>query len=90
MYGLGEKSGWQWEFGQRQDNRFGVISTAHFIVPANGEPVTAEVFLSRLRKVLGRYLGFLYYHLPVNANPKSLMYSQMAGIDDLDSISEDF
>jgi hypothetical protein len=40
--------------------------------------------------VVTRYLGLLYYRLPLNRNPRSILYYELAGIDDLDAVGEDF
>jgi hypothetical protein len=88
MYILSQPD-WRWAFGVG-GSRSGVISTARFAVRMDDEEVTTSVILSRFRKALGRYLGYLYYQLPLSSNPQSLMYRQMLGIDDLDAISEDY
>ena len=35
-------------------------------------------------------VGLLYYLLPENTNPKSVLYRNISGLEDLDNIGEDF
>jgi predicted Zn-dependent protease len=88
MYARNEPN-WQFVFGWRQ-SRYSVVSTARFAVPYYDGVATEAVVLSRLRKAVGRYLGFLYYGLPPSAKPKSMLYPTLLGIDDLDALGEDF
>jgi len=88
MYALGEPH-WNFVFGWKS-NRYSLVSTARFIVPYYDGLATESVILERLRKVVGRYLGILYYRLPPNSNPKSLLYPNLLGVDDLDALGEDF
>jgi len=87
MYGLDEPS-WKFEFGQTS-GRSGVISTARFII-GYGQRADGNLIITRIRKMTGRYLGRLYYGLPANSNPTSLMYSELLGLEELDAMSEDF
>jgi predicted Zn-dependent protease len=49
-----------------------------------------EVLLARLRKMTTRYIGILYYRLPASARRNSVLYESILGVDDLDSIGEEF
>ena len=88
MYSLNELN-WRFVFGWHS-NRFGVVSTARFVVPYYDGMATESVVLSRLRKAVGRYVGFLYYGLPPSSNPESMVYRTLLGVDDLDALGEDF
>lgn len=88
MYSL-NKPNWRFAFGW-QSSRFGVVSTARFVVPYYNQMATESVVLSRLRKIVGRYLGILYYRLPPTSNSKSMVYRTLLGVDDLDALGEDF
>lgn len=81
---------WRYAFAYRENGRFAAISTAR-MNPANyGAPPNGELFYIRLRKMISRYIGILYYRLPRNKNKSSVLYSPILGVDDLDKIGEDF
>jgi len=35
-------------------------------------------------------IGLLYYQMPSSNNPKSVLYSNILGLEELDNVSEDF
>jgi predicted Zn-dependent protease len=74
---------WAFCFGWRdQDGRAAVASTAR---------MDSEATLrNRLRKVVTKDIGILYYDKPQSENPKSVLYSGIMGIQELDLVSEDF
>jgi predicted Zn-dependent protease len=78
---------WHWAFGLRLEDRYGVVSSARMAFPGNA---TAAVRMTRLRKMVTRYVGFLYFGLPANDKPKSVLYADIGGIDDLDRVGETF
>ena len=45
---------------------------------------------SRMRKMLLKNIGILYYHMPLNHDPKSLLFEDVDEVDDLDKMSDDF
>lgn len=49
-----------------------------------------ELLRVRLRKMVSRTIGFLYFRLPQRADRKSVMYGPILGVNDLDSIGDDF
>jgi len=54
------------------------------------EPANRELLQARLRKVIARMIGNLYYRLPKSDNSKSVLYSSIDCVDELDSESEEF
>ena len=44
----------------------------------------------RLRKMVTKYIGYMYFRLPPSSNRNSIMYTPILGVDDLDEIGEDF
>jgi hypothetical protein len=40
----------------------------------------------RLRKIVTKDLGILYYGLPQSQNAKSVLYNQIMGIEELDQV----
>jgi tetratricopeptide (TPR) repeat protein len=81
---------WQWAFSYRMQGRFAVVSSAR-MDPANLGGSANEVLTeSRLRKMVLKNIGILYYYLPLNHNPKSVLYEEVGGVEDLDKMGEDF
>jgi hypothetical protein len=37
-----------------------------------------------------RDIGLMYYGLPISDNPRSVLFRDLDGVGDLDSLSEDF
>lgn len=84
------KEDWQYAFCYRMVGRFGVVSSAR-MNPANlGGAANDLLTESRMRKMLLKNIGILYYRLPVNYNPKSVLYEDVSAVEDLDKMSEDF
>jgi len=89
MYPRGED--WQFCFGWRTPKlRAAVVSTARMDLHYPGEPGFEATVTKRLRKVVTKDIGILYYRKSVNGNPKSVLYSGILGIQELDQVSEDF
>ena len=83
--------GWQFAFGWRLGNvRAAVISTARLGFIYVGMPLDLHVSDTRLRKVVTKDIGIMYYGLPSSTNPKSVLYNQIGGIQELDEMGEDF
>jgi predicted Zn-dependent protease len=83
-----ERTDWAWAFGLRRDGRFAVVSTARMNWPAG--LASDEQVASRLRKMVSKNIGLLYFGLPVSGDPASVLYGNVGGIDDLDRMGEDF
>jgi predicted Zn-dependent protease len=81
-----DRTDWAWAFGMRSDNGYAVVSTAR--MGSLQEPI-APIVLSRLRKMIVRDIGVLYYGLPLNDDPRSVLYVDVLGVDDLDRMSEE-
>jgi hypothetical protein len=84
---------WRWAFGFRgqgaSDNRrLAVVSTARMAWPRGraGDDITSV----RLRKMVTRYIGLMYFGLPLSKDPRSVLYDDVGGVDDLDRMGEDF
>ena len=84
------KETWQFAFSYRTQGRFAVVSSARMNPVNVGGPANDGLLESRLRKVVLKNIGILYYLWPPNYNPKSVLYSGIGGLDDLDNMSEDF
>ena len=40
--------------------------------------------------MITKNIGIMYYGLPASPNPRSVMYNDILGVDDLDRMTEDF
>jgi predicted Zn-dependent protease len=78
---------WRYAYAARSNNaQHAVISTARF----NAYRADEAMQMQRLRKMISKNLGFLYYGLGSSQDPGSVMYGQIMGPDDLDAVSEDY
>ena len=81
-----EQYDWQFSFGWRQEGRYAVISNARMSL---GRP-SAEKAHSRLRKMVTKNIGILYYRLRQSDDPRSVLYTNVGGISELDAMGEEF
>ena len=66
----------------------GLVSTFRMDPQFYGEPPDVELLRSRTRKMLSKYIGFLYYGLPTSSDPESPMFNSILGPEDLDQMTE--
>jgi hypothetical protein len=78
---------WRWAFGNRADGHLAVVSTAR--MHATGL-FGASIAASRLRKMVTRDIGALYFGLPLSDDPHSVLYFEILSVGDLDRLGEDF
>ena len=89
MYPLGEN--WRFAFGWRvTELRAAVVSTARMDLHYPGEPLDDARPEIRLRKMVTKDIGILYYGLPQSSNPRSVLYNHILGIEELDAMGERF
>jgi predicted Zn-dependent protease len=70
--------------------RFAVISSAR-MDPANlGRGADEELLDSRLRKMVFRQIGSMYFKLPPSPRARSVMHGPVRDVGELDVIGEDF
>jgi len=92
---------WRFAFSYREEGRFAVVSSARMSLPSTselqaatplGDPRTykSPQFHSRLRKMLSKNIGIMPYQLSMNDDPQSVLYRSIMGIDELDTVGEDF
>jgi predicted Zn-dependent protease len=82
-----EELSWRYAYAFRSNNGLhAVISTARFDAGRADEAKQMQ----RLRKMVTKNLGILYYGLGSSQDPGSVMYGQIMGPDDLDAVSEDY
>lgn len=80
----------QYAFCYRMFDRFAVVSSARMDPTNLGGSANDLLTESRMRKMLLKNIGILYYRLPVNHDPKSVLYQDVEEVTDLDKMGEDF
>jgi YD repeat-containing protein len=70
--------GWDWTFTLRDGERAAIISTHYmqdepWLEKKVGAQVASQHFQARLRRILLKDIGILYWHLPLNDDPTSLL-----------------
>jgi predicted Zn-dependent protease len=81
---------WQFAFAFRESERFAVVSSARMDPVNFGYLPDDELRETRLRKILTKSVGIMYYKLPQKSDRRSVMFGPILGVDDLDSIGEDY
>ncbi len=82
---------WQFAFGWRLgETNSAVVSSARLSLPDIGQVLERDLPGKRLRKIVTKDIGILYYGLPQSQNPKSVLYNQIIGIEELDEVGDDF
>lgn len=88
------KLNWRFSFSFRDQGKYAVVSCGRMVLPQTGRfklhPASEELILSRLRKMVTKNIGILFYHLPQSDNPQSVLYRNVDGIEELDRMGEDF
>jgi predicted Zn-dependent protease len=85
-----EKYDWRFSFSWREQGRYAVVSSGRMNYPVVKKPASEKLILTRLRKMVTKNVGILYYHLPQSDNPRSVLYRNVGGIRELDYMGEDF
>jgi len=82
---------WVYAFSNRRANRLAVVSTARMDYGCLGFAAAgSEQQLARLRKMVGKNIGVLYFRLDQSTNPASMMYRNIGGVQELDRMTEEF
>lgn len=81
---------WQFAFSLRQAGRFAVVSSARMNPASFKLPANDSLLRARVRKMVTKNIGIMYYKLPQNDNPKSVLYRSILGLEELDRAGEDF
>ena len=77
---------WNYAYGLRSRGTFAVVSSARMSDGFADEARQRQ----RLRKMVTKNVGILYYGLAVSDDPRSVLYRDILGPQDLDYASEDF
>ena len=81
---------WNYVFSYRE-NRMAVVSPARMdrgcmgVFPADEQRIDA-----RLRKMVGKNIGIMYFGLGLSRDPASMLYGNIRGPQELDAMSELF
>lgn len=83
-------STWRFIFGTKgtYTDPKAVVSTFRMNPQTFGEPRNDELLFSRARKLVTKYIGLLYFGLPLSDDPRSPMYDSILSLDDLDKMQE--
>lgn len=82
---------WAYVFSYRRNNKAAVVSPARMdrgcmgLLPADDDRIAA-----RLRKMVGKNIGIMYFGLDMSADPASMLYARIGGPQELDAMSELF
>jgi len=84
------KMNWEWAFAYWTQRRFAVVSSARLDPAKLGGAVDDVLTEARLRKMLLKSIGVLFYLYPTNYDPKSLLYDEVHSVEDIDKMGENF
>jgi predicted Zn-dependent protease len=85
------RSQWRFAFSLRSnENSVAVVSYARMDSAYLRITPDEELLRSRLRKMIFKNIGMMCYRLPVSRDPRSVLYGNVLGLDDLDYMSEFF
>jgi predicted Zn-dependent protease len=75
----------------RRENRIAIVSSARMDRGCLGLLAASdERRLARMRKIIGKNIGVMYYRLPVSRDPRSMLFATIAGPQELDRMSESY
>jgi len=82
---------WGFGFSLRSDDAYmAVVSYARMDPAALGLSPDPDMLRSRLTKMVAKNIGVLYYGLPLSNDPRSALYGNIGGTDELDVMTEYF
>ena len=79
---------WSFAFSVRHQERIGVASYARMDPEFLGDPPNEDLLTTRLRKIVSRDIAFMGYHLAPSDDPRSLLYRNVLGLEELDALEE--
>ena len=80
---------WVFAFSSR-DGRVAVVSAARMNPQNLGDRPDVDLMHARLRKMVTKNIGVLYLGVAQSPNPRSVMFNNILGIEELDRMGEDF
>lgn len=90
------KYNWQFSFSWREQGKYAVVSTGRMNLPCRPgllqrkQPVTDDLIRVRLRKMVTKNVGILYFRLRQSDDPRSVLFRNVGGIEELDYMGEEF
>lgn len=81
---------WDFAFNLRQEKRLAVVSMARMDPVNFGQPANEVLLNTRLRKMVTKNIGVLYFGKSLSKNPRSVLYNNVLGVEELDAMGEDF
>jgi predicted Zn-dependent protease len=88
-----EKYNWRFAFSYRQtgapSQRVAIVSFARMDPKFFGEIPDDDLLMRRLRKMVTKNIGVLYFGLPLSKDPKSVMFGNVMGLEELDVMGEE-
>jgi predicted Zn-dependent protease len=91
MYMEAMREQWAFTFSLRSgDRRFAVVSYARMDPSYFGQRPDEALLRGRLRKMVTKNIGIMYFGLPASDNPRSAMFRNILGVDDLDRMTDEF
>jgi hypothetical protein len=77
-------------FSRRAAEDYGVVSAAHLHAGLISRAFGRDPLEARLRKLVMRNIGALYFRKPLVPDPESVLYEDLSSVDDIDAMEEDF
>jgi predicted Zn-dependent protease len=77
---------WNYAYGMRHGDRWAVVSSARM----SWGTASDQRRMERLEKMITKNIGILFYGLPPSSDPRSVLYNNVLGPDDLDRMTEEF
>ncbi len=84
-----EKRDWKFIFAQNDDGD-AVVSSARMDPSSSGGSPDPTLANLRLRKMVTKEIGVLYYHLPISRDNRSAMFGPIYSLEELDAMSEEY
>ncbi|MBM2809727.1 MAG: hypothetical protein HW416_486 [Chloroflexi bacterium] len=84
---IASRTDWRFAFSYR-DGYSGVLSACRMNPESLGERTDPELAWLRMRKMLTKQVA-LYHGVPASDNPKSAVFRNILGVDDLDRMTEE-
>ena len=81
---------WRFSFSWREQGKYAVVSTGRMHLPLAMQPLSKDQIRTRLRKMVTKNVGVLYYDLAQSDDPRSVLYRNVGGVEELDYMGEEF
>jgi predicted Zn-dependent protease len=91
MYMEAMREQWRFTFSLRSsDGRMAVVSYARMDPAKLGGRPDEALLRTRLRKMVTKNIGIICFGLPLSENPRSVLFNNVLGVEELDRMTEDF